>query len=492
MTTATDSNVRITASVAQTATVDQENRRTLYLTNDSATPPTAAEITQQRNRRGAAVFATADAVSAAYPAGSKAREAANIYFQQNPYPRDLVIGTQIAANQRGYVFGVAPTVDEADIDTDIGSTSLVLGGTSVAVDLSSTTTYTGAASAIQAALRAARFDNATTVTVVGGTLVVSVVFDDDIGIGFDDSPHARLLGLFGPDVVVFGGLAAETPVAALDRIQTEYPDWYFLAVDPDIYDTTAVTDIANWVAARNRSFSLDSTQGAALTPNDTTSFSAQVTALQQMKTHVLFSTSADHKALSLAGGLSAINYGIPGSFRTAKFMRLPGTTPDVFTPAQIAELDRKRVNHYTVQHGRAILAEGVAGSGWIDQALWLDWFVGRMGRAVFNAISTGRVPQTVAGMGIIRDTISAVCEQGVASGWLAPGQLSPSLTAEVQRVTGNGAFDGYLSTGYLIHASPIGEQAQSDRDMRISPPFAVWVKGGGALQRVDIAILFEG
>jgi len=490
MTMATDANVRISASLASDAGLKVDFGRSLYLAQDSSTPTTAAAIAQQRSTRGATAFATATAVDAAYPAGSQPREAAAVYFQQSPYPKNLVIGQQIATAQDGYVFGFDPgTVDYAAL----GSTSLELGGTSFNVNFSAVTTLAAAAGVIQTAMRAVRFGATATATVVSGALVVTSPQAQSIGTGFTNSATARALGLFGQSVQVFDGLAAETPVQALSRIETEDDSWYYVALDPAIYDTSAVVDIANWVNARVNYLAQDSTQGSALTTGETTSFLAQVSALGQQRAFGVWSASADHKALSLAGRMGSVDFERPGSATTAKFRQLPGTTPDVLTTAQQDELRRKRVNFYTEQHGAAIVAEGTAYDGWIDERIWLDWFVNRMRMSIFSQlVGSRRIPQTDDGMAALLDGVIGVCEIGVNSGFIAPGNVSPALAAEITLATGNADFDGFLSTGYLVYAPPIAEQSLADRQARVSPPINVWVKGGGALHRVDIAILFEG
>lgn len=491
MTTMTDRTVRITASIATAGALQAEFGRTLYLVNDGSTPTTALTIAQQRSSRGATVYANATAVNADFPAGSSAREGAAIYFQQNPFPRNLVIGSQISAAQNGYVFGA--DLPAASVIAALGSVALVLGGTSVTVDFTGVATVAAAATLIQTALRAARFGATTTVTVVSNTLVVQVPQAQSIATGFDDSTQSRTLGLFGSDTQVFDGLAAETAIQALDRIQAEDDSWYYLALDPLIYDSAAVIDIANWVSSRTKMLALDSTQGTALTANETTSTLAQVFALGQSRVFGFWSSVADHKALSLAARLSSVDFSRPASVITAKFRQLPGTTPDVLATGQLDELTRKRVNFYTRQHGTAIVAEGTSFNGWIDERVWLDWFVDAMRRAIFAELTAARrVPQTDEGMAALLDVVIGVCEQGVRNGGIAPGQVSSTLTREIQMATGNSDFDGVLSNGYLVYAPPIAEQSLSDRQSRVAPPISVWVKGSGAIQRVDIAILFEG
>jgi len=493
-TPATDRTVRISAQYAAGSGLQVQFGRSLFLAQDTSTPTTAAAIALQRSTQGTSVFADAAAVNAVYPAGHSARDAASIYFQQSPPPRNLVIGTQIAAAQLGYVFGTGLPADIADVVALGNSVALTLGSADVTIDLSGAVDNDAVAATLQTALRAVvAFGATTVVSAAGDRLTVSVPTAAPIGTGFADSPAARTLGLFGPGVNVFGGIAAETPTAALDRIQVVDDTWYYAALDTGIYDTSAVVDIANWAAARTKILALDSTQSLALTPNETTSFLAQVSALEQSRVFGFWSAYADHKALSLSARMGSVNYARPQAVTTAKFRQLPGTTPDVLTPAQLDELTRKRVNFYTDQHGVNIVAEGTSFDGWIDERVGLDWLVSDMLSALFTElVQARRVPQTSAGLASLISVARGRCAAAVQNGLVAPGQVSPTLAEEIRTAISNPDFDGFLTTGYLVYAPPIASQSQAERNSRVSPPISVWIKGAGAIHRVEVAIIFQG
>ena len=127
---------------------------------------------------------------------------------------------------------------------------------------------------------------------------------------------------------------------------------------------------------------------------------------------------------------------------------------------------------------------------WIDVRYWLDWLVNATQVEVFSLLRSGRVPQTQAGVAAITDVVERICEEGVANGGIAPGQVSPALVSDIRLATGNQAFDGFLSTGYLVHVGSVASQSQADRDARKSPPVRVWVKGSGAIHFIDIDVTF--
>lgn len=238
---------------------------------------------------------------------------------------------------------------------------------------------------------------------------------------------------------------------------------------------------------------MDSHEPGALTPNESTSLLAQVSALKSERVFAIWSLFNDYKAVSVAARFSSVDFTAGQSLITGKFKTLPGTTPDIITATQKAELDRKRVNHYSPFGGDSIVAEGVSFGTYIDVRYWLDWFINSCQAGVYNLLkgSPSRVPQTDSGSAAIRGTLEGICEEGVLNGGIAPGKLGNVLAGNIREITGNSKFSGYLSTGYLVYIQPIALQNPSDRAARKAPPINVWVKGSGAVHFLDINIVFE-
>ena len=222
-------------------------------------------------------------------------------------------------------------------------------------------------------------------------------------------------------------------------------------------------------------------------------FAARLSAVQSERTFLIWSATADYKAVSMAGRLSSVAFSQAGSLITLAYKSLPGCTPDVLTATQRSELDRKNLNYYRAISGKNLVIGGstLKPRTWVDVRYWVDWVKDAIRTDVFNLLTTSRrIPQTQTGITAIRDTITSVCEQGVRNGGIAPGQVSPALQARIAQAIG-GDFEGFLPNGYLIHIEPLSTQSQTSRDAREAPPISVFFKGSGAVHFVDIDLTFE-
>ena len=408
--------------------------------------------------------------------------------------------------------------DELGLDTvditagvdGIGAGSLTWHGSSISVDFTGADSYDDVASTLQTALRAVRaaaradLRSATVEFDPVGFFRVRLGFDSTSGDpyainGFmaDDAQEpASALGL---DSTSGGGIvqgqASEPIEDAMDAISGLDDGWYFVTVDSSITTGADLLSLSRWVQAKAHMLALDVVDEGVLTPNESTSLAAQLSALEQQRTFLVWSRTRDGKALSLAGRLSSVNFDGQNALITPKFKSLPGTSPDIVTTAQKEELDRKWVGYYTRFGPDAIFAEGWTQSGdWIDVRYWLDWITKAMQSEVYNLLRQHptRVPQTAEGLASIEAAIERVCEAGRRNGGIAPGRVSEAVANGIRLATNNPAFDGFLPTGYLVVIGSIADQLQIDRDARRSPTIRVWLKGSGAMHHVTIGLVFTG
>ena len=402
------------------------------------------------------------------------------------------------------------TVDiTAGVD-GIGAGSLTWHGSAISVDFTGADSYDDVASTLQTSLRAVR-------TAARTDLRSATVEYDPTGffrvrLGFDpntDDPYpinafmvdsaqeaASALGL---DSASGGGIAqgqaAETIEGAMDVISGLDDSWYFVTVDSGIRLGSDLLALSRWVQAKTHMLALDVVDEGVLTPNESTSLAAQLSALEQQRTFLVWSRASDHKALSLAGRLSSVNFDGEDTLITPKFKSLPKTVPDIVTTTQKEELDRKWVGYYTRFGPDSIFAEGWTQSGdWIDVRYWLDWITKAMQSEVYTLLRQHptRVPQTAEGLASIEAAIERVCEAGRRNGGIAPGRVSETVANDIRLASNNPAFDGFLPTGYLVVIGSIADQLQIDRDARRSPTIRVWLKGSGAMHHVTIGLVFTG
>jgi len=497
--------VNVVATISPTGLLRRDFGRALFLTTDQTIPP------QQRTR----VYSGTDGIQEDFAVGTAPYEGAAIYFQQDPYPKNLVVGRWInSASAASVTGGQAAALADFQAINDgsfLISASIVPDYTGAPTDELSVTglDFTSALSlqdvndVIAAALAGLHpVEWWMDIALVDGSFVIAA----------DDSQSEDVLAIsyastapVGTDVSAMLGLTAETAVdlryaaivetveEALAGCESTDGTFYFIGNENALNGTTAIDDISAWVASRDYMMAAEFNNVTALVGGDTQLNG--LAALAPPRTFATWSATPDYKALSAAGRMGSINFNANDSIITLKFKQLPGTLPDAgMTPTQAQQLQDKLTNFYSERSGAPMYEEGytMKQGTWIDVRYWLDWFVNAVRVEVFNAFySSGKVPQTEAGMNLVKDSITLVCDQGVANGGIAGGQLSPALTASVKAKTGNTTFDGFLTGGYLVYADPMATLPQSERDQRKAPPFYVFLKGAGAIHGADILVTFE-
>ncbi len=445
-------------------------------------------------------YGNLDAVIADFGAAGTVVDSASRYFGQRIFPRNFMVGRWRNTSVPSVINGGAPgTVTAIEAVTD-ASFSLA-GEDFEGLDFDMVGDYDAVASKLQAELRtgtAELFANAAvTYSATNQRLEISFPNHPDVsglfgahsdGTGTDVS---SLLGLTADDGATYKqGGAQETIAECLTALNQLNDSFYFGILETVFNGTQTMLDANAWFASQRKEFIAESNEAEVVNTNDNATFGARLSALQAPRTLLIWSKTADQKAASVAGFLSSIDFTQPRGIKTLKFKALPGTTPDNLTPTQKAELDRKRINHYSPYGGINMVAEGWLGSGdFVEVRYWLDWFVEAIQVAVFNHLySSGSTPMTRAGLQTIRNVIAGVCRQGLLNGGLSPGQVNEAMAGEIRDVT-NRAFDGNLNNGYLIYVPMI---EQTNRQSRRTPSIRVWGRGGSAVHFANISIDFQG
>lgn len=130
-----------------------------------------------------------------------------------------------------------------------------------------------------------------------------------------------------------------------------------------------------------------------------------------------------------------------------------------------------------------------ANSLYFDQVYQQIWFVLNLQVNVFNALATTRtkIPQTEAGMNVLKGACKQSCNQAVTIGYCAPGEWKSSDTF--------GNPDDFKrnirDVGYYIYSQPIAEQAQADRVARVAPIVSVALKESGSIHSDNVLVHIE-
>ena len=444
-------------------------------------------------------------------------DAVEVYHDGSQFVLTLPLGLDGSATEVSGPF-TGEHADELGLDTvditggvdGIGAGSLTWHGSSISVDFTGADSYDDVASTLQTALRAVR------AAARADLRSVTVEFDPvgffRVRLGFDSTsgdPYAingfmaddaqEPASALGLDSTSGGGIvqgqASEPIEDAMDAISGLDDGWYFVTVDSSITTGADLLSLSRWVQAKTHMLALDVVDEGVLTPNESTSLAAQLSALEQQRTFLVWSRTRDNKALSLAGRLSSVNFDGEDTLITPKFKSLPRTVSDIVTTAQKKELDRKWVGYYTRFGPDAIFAEGWTQAGdWIDVRYWLDWITKAMQTEVYNLLRQHptRVPQTAEGLASIEAAIERVCEAGRRNGGIAPGRVSETVANDIRLAINNPDFDGFLTRGYLVVVGSIADQLEQDRNARKAPPARVWITGSGAMHSATIILTFAG
>jgi hypothetical protein len=486
--------IRISTSIAPQGLVRRETGRTLYLTQSD-------DITLEDRVK---VYTSLSGVAEDFATTSDVYKAAQVYFSQSPYPRNFLVGRHNEAVTSAILEG-----SSTDVDTTLatwnaisdGEFAITVDGTPqdvTGLDFSLDASMTEIAAAIDAGLSGAscawdtdHFLITSATTGASSTLTVTSAVSG--GAGTDIS---SLMGTEDGDagLVLGQGGVAETIAESLDAIVAVDPSFTFVCEDTNMKDTDKVKDIAAWCLA-NRVYiaSSNSAQSNVLTATAGTIFNDLYVA-QNGNAMGVWSATNDYKHVSAAARFSSVNFTQANSLITLNMKVLPTCTPDGLTTTQVQKLGEQNVNRYVTRSGVPMFENGKTFSNdwWADTKYWTIWFENACLTAIFNLLyGSAKVPQTETGMTILKSAIERICEEGVRNGGIAAGKLNDAVTNDIRQTTGNESFDGLLPTGYFVYSEPMANQDPSDRTQRKATPIKVWLKGSGAIQEVDISVVFE-
>ena len=109
--------------------------------------------------------------------------------------------------------------------------------------------------------------------------------------------------------------------------------------------------------------------------------------------------------------------------------------------------------------------------------------------ALFNALKvTGtKIPQTEAGVTVLKNALGLVFKQFVRNGVIAAGQWnSPQTFGDPETFRANIA-----NQGWYVYSIPVAQQSQTEREARIAPYIQGACKRAGAIHEADVLILVE-
>jgi len=431
--------------------------------------------------------------------------AAKDYYSQSPQPSLLYVGRWAQTATKGHIRGasLSPTQRLLTNFTSVttGALSISIDGTArniTGINLSGALNLNGVAQIIQTALAAVvpnavvkwdavynRFDIASGTTGTGS----SVGYATTAPSGTDLGPLLHLTSVDASAPVV--GIAAESLVSAVATLADTSGAWYSLqvatATPPADADHLAVAALIEGLStSQSRIYGVTIQNANAM--DGTTSADLASLLKPYSRTFDQFSRNDPYAAESLFGRFATVDYSGSNTTITGAYKQEPGVAPEVIAESQFATLKAKNCNVFvSVQNGTQIIFPGVMANGdYIDERIGADWLQNRIQTDCYNLLYTTatKVPQTDAGMNLIKTVIANACTVAVQNGFVAPGVwLGPNVGTLR-------TFD-VLTSGFYVFAPPVSTQSQADRAARKSVPFQVCCKLAGAVHVISISVLLD-
>ena len=495
------------------ATVPSQRRRLgegLFLTDDASVLSAGGA---GRLRR----YTSKEGLDEDFASSTEVSKAAARWFGQEENPHPLWVGRWTPADIPTRMVGSTTHTAAGNAPLNASDASFRIGGQDVSgVDLSSATTATAIATALQTAVQAlsggstndARFSGALVSygpSGYAGRYVIRLADGQFGDIGEFLEPHSQGTGTDISGALGFAeasvGRIYQQGAAGVDADQA-LTELYELNDTPSniVLDETLPTAgptkntrdaVAAWVQSRRfLTFTDRDNAPQTLVTNDASSEGSILFDRGYGSLATVYDKEpGDYKAASAAGLAGTVDFTQPNGYKTLFAKTLPGCRTDSFNATELAELERKRINFYVDVAGLPTFLHGTMSKAgeWWDIRLFKNWFAFTLELDIFDLFrSTNFVPYTDAGVTMLIDTISAVCNQGVDSGAIAPGQLTPAATSVLRRVTGDANHTGFLENGFEIWFAPVASVTASRRASREAPAGYVWQTGSQAIQKVSI------
>lgn len=439
-------------------------------------------------------YVTYEGVVADFGTEAPEAKAAALYFGQTPKPKTMMVGRWFQAASAGFneggilslsqqAIGNFNTINNGGFVIHIDGVTKTLTG----LDFTGETNLNGVASVINDSLTGGvvSWTGSQFIVTSNTTGTSSIVGYATAGSGTDISALLKLTS--STAIALIAGYAAETPVACAAVLADKSATWYGLmfqaSVQPTDDQDIAVCDFIEALDLK-RIFGVTITDTSVLSAEVTSDLASRMMDGAYKQSFNQYSENA-YAIASLFGRMFSVDFNANRSTITLMYKQEPGVTGEELTENQATVLKNKHCNVFVNYVNDTIIIQyGVmSGPAYIDEIHGLDWFQDAVQNACYNVLyqSSTKIPQTDAGVNQLTNAISAVCDQAVNNGLIAPGVWNADGFGQLS--TGQ-----YLKTGYYVLAQSVDLQAQADREARKAPPIQVAIKLAGAIQEVDVIV----
>jgi hypothetical protein len=400
----------------------------------------------------------------------------------------------------GWLRSGSISVSLGTLKTYSGTLSITVAGvvkTSGAISLTAATSFSNAATIIQAAFVTPGF-------VVTYDSVHSAFIFTTSATGVTQTMSFAAVGTLATNLlltsttgaVVSNGADIAVPATFMDSVINQNQNWAtFMTVGEALTaDKEAFANWSNSVAPRYLYVCQDSDVGA-LTANNTTTFGNYLQTLQIVGTCPVYSNVGDSTLAAFVCGYAAsLNFTRLNGRSTLCFKMQSGLVPSVSTATNYSAVLSNGYNAYAsfgsnnpANNENWFTPGSVSGEWlWADTYLNQIWLNANLQLAMVNLlISVGAIPYNSAGNGLINAAALDPINAAVNFGAIRAGiNVSASQAAQIQYALGFNAAPTIAAQGFYLQILPA---TAITRAARQSPPITLYYQDGEAVQQITLA-----
>lgn len=445
-------------------------------------------------------FATAASVGAYFGISSTEYQLAQIYFAgyQNctKTPGILYFSQYASTAVAGYVRGGSlASMILAQLKLLTGTLTVTIDGgtpkTSSTINLSAATSFSNAATIIQAAFTSlgatVSFDTVQsafvfTSSTTGATSSVSAI---------TGTLSASLMLTTATGAVISAGSAAMTPSGAMDAIVAVTQNWalFTTVFEPVLSDKQLFSAWTNGKQPRYAYVGADSDVNATVA-NSTTTWGYYLTSNNVSGTIPVYGNNT-HSAFIL-GFAASLDFTRTNGRSTLAFKYQSGLVASVTDATAASNLDANGYNFYgsyaNAKQGWNFMYPGsVSGVwAWVDSYLNQIWLNANLQLAMVNLLlNVGSVPYNSQGYSLVESACADPINAAVNFGAIRVGvKLSDSQKSQMQYALGIDVSQAIYAKGYYLQ---ILDASAATRVARTSPPMTLYYTDGGSIQQLTLA-----
>ena len=444
-------------------------------------------------------FVSASAVRDYFGSSSDEAAAATVYFNgyvnSTTKPAFVLFAAYATAARAGWLRGAPLSLTLTELQALSGTLTITVGGvakTSATIDLSGATSFSNAASIIEAAFTTPAFA-VTYDSVAGAFLFTSTATGAAATVTYATGTLATSLALTeATGAVLSPGADADVPGDAMDAIVALTRDFVafstlFQADDADI------VLFASWNGAQEDRFLYVpwTSNAAAITNSDTTSPAKLIAAAGLSGTAPIYSPTAD-KAIFVLGYVASIDFNRTNGRTVAAFRSGSGLTADVTNQTIAANLLANGYSYYGTYAAAndqcTWLYNGqVSGDfAWIDSYVNQIWLNNAFQLSLMSLLgSVPQIPYNDDGYETIGTGIQTDIDAAVSFGAIRAGvTLTEAQKAQANALVGQDVSDILFTRGWFLAVQDPGAAVRASRG---SPICTFLYTDGQSVQKINLS-----